>query len=130
MKSFGLKRVIQLLLSLDTFLLLLLLYLRYTRSIQCLSKLSSLLFVSLSVEKWFSQFFLKIIQFIDVGPKERRETLNRWRELEKKKKKEKKGASRSTNEWQIDFVRLLPFSTPSIRARGMRSISSRVINNI
>lgn len=48
----------------------------------------------------------------------------------KKKKKKKKGASRSTNEWQIDFVRLLPFSTPSIRARGMRSISSRVINNI
>lgn len=41
-----------------------------------------------------------------------------------------KRASRSTSEWQIDFVRLLPFSTPSIRVRGMRSISSRVINNI
>lgn len=91
-------------LSIFIFLLLLLLYLRYTRSIQCLSKLSSLLFVSLSVEKWFSQFFLKIIQFIDVGPKERRETLNRWRELEKKKKRKKRGhRDRRTNGRLISF---------------------------
>ena len=131
-KSFELKR--DSIAPPSTFFFLLL-YLHCTQCfIQCLSKLSLLLFVtSFSVEKYLSQFFLKIIQFECSSMLVQRNREKCWIDggnWKKKKKRKKKGASRSTNEWQIDFVRLLPFSTPSIRARGMRSISSRVINNI